>query len=67
MTAERRTRKQRSDAYLSAYVGRGTVIAFFKEARRRHIPISRLIARTLQCVAAGNLFDAVIDNKETDT
>jgi hypothetical protein len=62
LSAESETR--RDDKYLGAHVGRHTVLAFVREAKKRKMPLSRLIAKTLQCVAAGKLFEAVLDTED---
>jgi hypothetical protein len=52
---------RRSDGYLGAHVGRDVVAAYALEAKRRGMPLSRLVAKVLRCVVNGKLIDAVVD------
>jgi predicted HicB family RNase H-like nuclease len=54
----------KSSGNLAAHVGPNIVAAYAREARKRNMSISRLVAKTLRCVVTGKLFDAVLDQEE---
>lgn len=53
--------RRRGKGYLGAHVGHDLVAAYAREAKKRNIPMSRLIAKILRCVISGKLVDAVLD------